>query len=246
MQMTPRDIQLYITFGFVALFWLLAYVLIVRRGLMEKTYGMPIIAMMGNWTWEWIYGLGLDSSCPPVWDACPRGWFQLADFAAAFFDLFIVYTIFKFGRAKFSNPFMRKYYYPILVFGILSAFAIQYPFVTRVGFPNEYGVALRGVINPFFIGDSGGAYSGFILAFMMGILFIQMLTERNNLEGQSFIIALAMFLGNVASFVFVLLVQTGSQLLNVLAYLTLFVNLVYVVLTYLKSQELGINPWLRW
>ena len=238
--------MLYITFGFVTFFWLLAYVLIVRRGFMEKTYAMPIVAMMGNWTWEWIYGLGLDSSCPPVWDACPKQWFQLADFAAAFFDFFIVYTIFKFGRDKVSNPFFRKYYYQVLVFGLIAAFAIQSQFVKEVGFPNAQSLSVRGEINPFFAGDSGGAYSGFILAFIMGVLFIQMLTERNSLEGQSFIIALAMMLGNVASYMFVLIVQTESQLLNVLAYLTLIVNLVYVVLTYRKSVELGINPWTRW
>jgi hypothetical protein len=244
--MRDRDIALYVTFGFVALFWLLAYVLIVRRGFMEKTYGMPIVAMMGNWTWEWIYGLGLDSSCPPVWDACPERWFQLSDFAAAFFDLFIVYTIFKFGRDKSSNAFVRKYFYPILIFGLIAAFAIQFRFITEVGFPNAQGLTFQGQINPFFAGDSGGAYSGFILAFIMGVLFIQMVTERNSLEGQSFIIALAMLLGNIASYIFVLFAQTGSQLLDVLAYLTLIVNLVYVVLTYRKSVELGINPWTRW
>ena len=244
--MGNTDIQLYITFALVALFWLLAYVLIVRRGLIEKTYGMPIVAMLGNWTWEWIYGFGLDSSCPPVWDACPKGWFQLADFAAAFFDLFIVYTIFKFGREKSTNPFFRKYYYPTLIFGLVAAFSIQYQFVTKVGFPNRDHLAFQGAINPFFVGDSGGAYSGFILAFIMGILFIEMLTERNSLEGQSFIIALSMFLGNIASYVFVLIVETGSDLLDIIAYLTLFVNLVYVVLTYRKSVELGINPWARW
>jgi len=244
--MENRDTVLYVTFGFVTIFWLLAYVLIVRRGFMEKTYAMPIVAMMGNWTWEWIYGLGFDSSCPPAWDACPERWFQFADFAAAFFDLFIVYTIFKFGRDKVSNPFFRKYYYQVLVFGLIAAFAIQYPFIKEVGFPNAQSLTVNGEINPFFIGDSGGAYSGFILAFIMGVLFIQMLTERNSLEGQSCIIASAMMLGNVASYIFVLVVQTESQLLNILAYLTLLVNLVYVVLTYRKSVELGISPWTRW
>jgi hypothetical protein len=244
--MVNRDALLFVTFGFVVLFWLLAYILIVRRGFEEKTYGMPIVAMMGNWTWEWIYGLGLDSSCPPVWDACPERWFQLGDFSAMFFDLLIVYTIFRFGRDKVSSHFFRKYYYPILVFGIIAAFVIQYAFIKEVGFPNTNSLAVRGEIDPYFTGDSGGAYSGFILAFLMGVLFIGMMAERNSLEGQSFIIALAMLLGNVASYIFMLIVQTGSQFLNILAYFTLIVNLIYVLMTYRKSVELGINPWTRW
>jgi len=241
-----KDNALFATYGVVTIFWLLAYVLIVRRGFMEKTFGMPIVAMMGNWTWEWIFGLGFDSSCPPVWNTCPRFWFHLGDFLAAFFDLFIVYTVFKFGRSKISNPFVRKYYYPILVFGIVSAFAIQYPFVTEMGLPNAHLLTVGGQTVAYLPGDKGGAYSGFILAFIMSILFIQMITERNSLEGQSFIIALSMLLGNIASLVFVLIVGTTSPLLNVVACLTLFVNLVYVILAYQKSIELQINPWTRW
>lgn len=178
--MENRDIALYVTFGFVVLFWLLAYLLIVRRGFIEKTFGMPIVAMMGNWTWEWIYGYGFNSPCPPVWDACPRPWFQLADAAAAVFDLLIVFTIFRFGRQKVFNPFFRKYYYPILLFGLAAAFAIQDSFVTEVGFPNARSLSVGGGLPLYFAGDSGGAYSGFLLAFLMGILFIEMLTERNS------------------------------------------------------------------
>jgi hypothetical protein len=115
-----------------------------------------------------------------------------------------------------------------------------------VGFPNAQSLSVGGGIPLYFAGDSGGAYSGFILAFIMGVLFIQMLTERNDLEGQSFIIALAMLLGNLASFIFVLIARTESQFMNVIASLTLFVNLVYIVMTYQKSVELRINPWRRW
>jgi hypothetical protein len=80
----------------------------------------------------------------------------------------------------------------------------------------------------------------------MGVLFIQMLTQRNSLEGQSFIIALAMTLGNVAAYIFVLAVKTQSPFLDALFYSTLIVNVVYVIMTYRKSIELHINPWTRW
>lgn len=246
--MENKDAVLYVMYGLLALFWLPAYILIARRGFIERTYGMPIVAMLGNWPWEWIYGFNLDSPCLEVWEACPsvKGWLQLANFACACLDAFIVYTIFRFGRDKMSNPFVQKYFYPILIFGLIASFAIQYTFITEVGFPNPRHLLFRGQETQFLPGDEGGTYSAFILTFVMGILFILMLTERNSLEGQSFIIALAMMLGNVAAYVFVLILRTESPFLNVLFYLTLFVNILYTVMIYRKSIELGVNPWRRW
>lgn len=55
-----------------------------------------------------------------------------------------------------------------------------------------------------------------------------------------------MLLGNLASFIFVLIAEIDSLFMDVIAILTLFLNLVYVVMTYQKSIELGINPWKRW
>lgn len=237
---------LYILYALVALFWLPAYVLIARRGFIEKTYGMPIVAMMGNWTWEWIYGLGLDGSCLAVWKACPGNLIQAANFMSAFLDIFIVYTVFKFGREKVKNPFFQKHFHTVLVLGIAAAFALQWAFVTEVGFPNQHGLPVDGAVPLYFHGDEGGTYSGFIMTFIMGVLFIQMITERNSLEGQSFIIALFMLMGNVAAYIFVLVIKTDSTLISVLFYLTLIVNLIYAVMTYRKSIELRINPWTRW
>ena len=244
--MENRDVWLYVTYGLLALTWLPAYILIARRGFLDRSYGMPIVAMLGNWPWEWIFGLDLASPCPIVWQTCPERPLQLANLACMFLDAFIVYTIFKFGRDKFSNPFIRKYYYPILIFGLAASFAIQYTFITEVGFPNIHHLMVNGQIPAFLPGDSGGSYSAYLLTFVMGILFILMLTERNSLEGQSFMIAMAMLLGNAAAFLFLAILNELTPLLNVLFVLTLFLNIVYAVMVYRKSLELGINPLRRW
>lgn len=241
-----RDLWLYVTYGFLAVFWIPAYVLIIRRGIQDHSYGMPIVAMLGNWPWEWIFGLNLASPCPLVWDTCPERPLQVANFLSMFFDAGIVYTIVRFGRGKFSNPFIKKYFYQLLVFGLISSFLIQYTFITEVGFPNIHNLTVDGQVPLFLPGDSGGSYSAYILTFVMGILFINMLTERDSLEGQSFIIAMAMLLGNIAAFVFIAILNELTPFLNVLFGLTLFVNIVYAAMVYKKSLELGINPWMRW
>ncbi len=244
--MENRDFWLYVTYGFLAIFWLPAYILIIRRGILDHSYGMPIVAMLGNWPWEWIFGLNLASPCPIVWDACPQKPLQFANFASMFLDAGIVYTVLRYGRDKFSNPFIRKYFHPIIVFGLISSFLIQYTFITEVGFPNLHKLVIDGQVPLFLPGDSGGSYSAYILTFVMGILFINMLTERNSLEGQSFIIAMAMLLGNVAAYVFIAILNEVTPFLNVLFFLTVFVNILYAVMVYRKSRELGINPYTRW
>ena len=36
-------------------FWALAYVLIIRRGFLDATYGMPLVALCANVSWEFIF-----------------------------------------------------------------------------------------------------------------------------------------------------------------------------------------------
>ena len=37
------------------IFWLIAYVLMIRKGFQDSTYGIPLLAIMLNFTWEIIY-----------------------------------------------------------------------------------------------------------------------------------------------------------------------------------------------
>ena len=46
------------------IFWSLTYILIIRRGFIEKTYGMPLIALCANISWEAIFSF-LHPHSPP-------------------------------------------------------------------------------------------------------------------------------------------------------------------------------------
>jgi hypothetical protein len=37
------------------IFWTITYLLIIRRGFLDHTYGMPLIALCANLTWEFIF-----------------------------------------------------------------------------------------------------------------------------------------------------------------------------------------------
>ena len=48
------------------IFWILAYVCIISKGFKDKTYGMPLIALCANISWEFIYSFVLPSSPPQL------------------------------------------------------------------------------------------------------------------------------------------------------------------------------------
>lgn len=220
--------------------WLPAYILIVKRGFQDKTYGMPLIALCGNITWEFFYSIGAFPACSVTWADCPI-WLMRGGNAAAFLlDLLILYTILRYGRSKFSQPLMQKYFYPVVIFGLLTAGMLI--FTTEHDFfrPNP-GVPGQG--DYMEIGLFSGVYTGFALGLEMGLLFIAMFFARKGLEGQSFYIALGMAVGNFAAYLLNVFTHTTNMTVHVLFISGAIVNWVYVILVYQRSKQMGINPW---
>lgn len=95
--------------------WTLAYLLIIRTGLRERTYGMPVVAFCCNISWEFIYGFVRPSS--GIQHVVNIVWFLL--------DCAIGYTVVRFGPEEF--PYLpRRVFYGSLI--VLLGFA--YPALT--------------------------------------------------------------------------------------------------------------------
>ena len=237
------------TFVMEAIFWLGAYVLIIRHAFRERIHAMPVVAMCGNISWEFILGLGLYPACPVYWASCPQQIMGPVTLFAALLDAFILYTILRFGREQFRRFDLVYRYFPVMVaLGVIAALGIIYFFMTELYTTNIYAAQVGGQTPAFLqAGLQGGIFTGWGLALMMGLLFIAMLTSRNDLRAQSLYIALFMMLGNLGAFLFdITAAPRMPGLVNVLVLLSLSVNALYVVLVYRKAQALGINPWRRW
>lgn len=216
--------------------WVGAYFLIVRLAFKEKTYGMPIVAMCGNIAWEFLYGMGILDPCSVTSTSCNRLLSQGTELAAFSVDCLILYTILRFGRKQFSQPYMQKYFPYIVLMGVGVAITVIYVLDSYLY------VANNGIANqPDFlkIGQFNGLFTGFGQALMMALLFPAMLASRNSLEGQSFLIALGMAIGNVCAGVGIYY-SVPSETLIVLS---IIFNFVYVALVYQKSKELGVSLW---
>ena len=83
--------------------WTLVYIVLIRRGIADKTYGMPLFALSFNLAWEFCFAfvfigngdLTLQRIVNIIWCA---------------FDVVIAYTYFRYGRKEFPKTVDVKWF----------------------------------------------------------------------------------------------------------------------------------------
>ena len=93
------------------IFWTAVYILIIRLGFRDKTYGMPIAALCANISWEFIFAFLYPH-------ASPQDYINIVWFA---FDLIIVFQALRFGRVAFEQAWL---FYPAFVLGLIVSFGV--------------------------------------------------------------------------------------------------------------------------
>ncbi len=180
--------------------WTLAYLLMIRRGFLDRTYGMPLVALCANLSWEFIFSLVYPHDLPQR--AVNVVWFS--------FDLVILLQLLLYGPREFAD-LPRRAFYAALALALATSFG-----------------AVLAVTYEF--DDFDGVYSAFGQNLMMSILFIAMLRSRGSLRGQSVGIALLKLGGTaLASFAFYFHNPdyAGSVLLTFLYVATLIFDGIY-------------------
>jgi hypothetical protein len=71
-------------------FWTLTYLLIIRRGFLDRTYGMPLVALCANISWEFIFSFLYPHG--PVQRPVNIVWFSL--------DLIILFQMLRYGPSR--------------------------------------------------------------------------------------------------------------------------------------------------
>src|SRR3712207_4362408 len=153
--------------------WTLAYLLMIRRGFLEGTYGMPLVALCANLSWEFIFSFVYPHDLPQ----------RAVNIVWLSFDLVIGLQLLMYGPREFAG-LSRRAFYAVFVLAL----------ATSLG-------AVLSVTLEF--DDFEGAYSAFGQNLMMSVLFLAMLYARKSLRGQSLSIALLKMGGTaLASFAF--------------------------------------------
>lgn len=194
--------------------WTIVYLLIIKCGFQDQTYGMPIAALGANISWEFIFSFIHPHPIPQVYINIT--WFL--------FDVIILYQVFRFGKKSIIDTYPKGYFYPAVFLAIL------------VGFGLVFAVSSE-------FDDWHGKYAAFGQNLMMSILFVIMLFRRKDLSGQSIYIALFKMVGTALPSILFFSFVPDSILMNTLYCGILFFDILYTILLYKKSIATGTNPW---
>lgn len=199
------------------IFWLFAYLLIIRRGFLDKTYGMPLVALCANISWEFIFSFILPHPTPQLYINVL--WFAL--------DTVILFQIIQFWKREFPDLSARQFF-SALLFALGSGFCLV-------------------LFSSIDLDDPIGKYAAFGQNLMMSALFIVMLYRRDNLRGQSIYIAIAKMIGTLFAVwgFYPFFPFPENLLLPFLFASTLVLDLVYTAMVYQRCRKLNITPWLK-
>jgi hypothetical protein len=190
--------------------WTLTYLLIIRQGFLDRTYGMPMAALCANLSWEFIFAFVYPHDLPQR--AVNVVWFS--------FDLVILGQVLLYRPREFGNLSRRLFY---AGFALALGTAVGAVLATTLEFD-----------------DFDGAYSAFGLNLMMSILFVTMLYSRGSLRGQSISIAALKMGGTaLASFAFYFFDSdyAGSVLLPFLYVAILVFDGIYLSATVVYARR---------
>ena len=194
------------------LFWSATYILIIRRGFKDKTFGMPMAALCANISWEAIFAFYSPHDAPQLY--VNYIWFAL--------DAVIVFQFLKYGKREFPN-IPRWQFFAIFALGI----SIAVPMILSINYQLE---------------DNVGAYAAFGQNLVMSVLFVTMLINRQGITGQSFYIALFKMIGtglsSLAFFMYRPIAQ-DSVLLQFLFVAIFIFDLIYTIGIYRKCKKIG-------
>jgi len=190
------------------LFWTLTYVLIIQRGLADRTYGMPLVALCANLSWEFIFSVVRPHD----------GAQHVVDIVWLCLDLAIGYTAIRFGPREF--PYLPRWGFYA---GLAGTLVLSY-----------LGVDL--VCRQFDAGRGG--YAAFGQNLMMSGLFLGMLAARRGLRGQSPWIAAAKLVGTGLASLSVWRSGTyaGASLMTYLYVANVVVDLAYLAAVVLVAR----------
>lgn len=157
--------------------WAAVYVFSIHRGFKDKSYGIPLVAICLNVTWE-LFFAGL-CNLTVGGDLCFTGPDLRFVQIWAIFDLIIFYQLLRFGRAQQTNPLLK---HPVGFYASIAAFLLV-GYLGQTTFITSHH-------------DTSGDEMAWISSLIMNILFILAVFEPRGTQGLSLPAAWAKLVAN--------------------------------------------------
>ena len=91
-----------ILFGIAAAYWVWVYIVVIRDIIKNKFVGIPVLAVCSNISWEFLWSFVFYTNMGALFEWGYRAWFIL--------DVFIFYSILRYGKMQFTDPALKKYF----------------------------------------------------------------------------------------------------------------------------------------
>ena len=210
----PDSMMFFLRAG-TGIFWIITYLLIIKRGFQDKTFGMPMAAICANISWEFVFSFvypheGIQLTVNIIW-------FVL--------DVIIMFQYLKYGAKQMDGVIPLGYFYGYFMLSVIVAFSL----IVTITHELE---------------DFEGKYAAFSQNLMMSILFISMLGYRCNVNGQSMYIAIFKMIGSLLPTIAFYLFYS-SPLIYLVCAITFIFDMLYAIMLYNMFRKMGLNPWTR-
>ncbi|MEM7585625.1 MAG: hypothetical protein AAF560_19710 [Acidobacteriota bacterium] len=203
-------------------FWCIAYGLMIRRGLKDRSYGMPMVALCLNVAWEIYFSLFSNA--------------QLANRIGygvyLAFDLGVLYTCLRFGPEDFTSRLTRRVFRPLTIATLIGGFFLVRQF--SISFDDAYG-----------------GISATFTTLLLSVLMVGMILRRDSVQGQSLYIGFAVLIGDICGWVMNLIAHQTVQpnisipWVHTTNVLIVAANVLYILLFLHVARRDGVDPWRR-
>ena len=198
--------------------WCATYALILRRGFLDRTCGVPLVALAAAITWELIFAVvrptpGLPPFVVPAWLVIDCG---------------ILYLHLRYGgdERRRATRAGRAILHARCAAALAGAFALEYAVILDWG-------------------DEDGVYSGFAVNVVMSLAFLAMLDRRRDVRGQSVYVGMSKLLGSAITIPHAYALHGSLWSLRAFMVVSLLGDVAYVVLLDRRCRAQGIRPWAR-
>jgi hypothetical protein len=183
--------------------WVPAYAMILWIGWKQRRLEIPVLAAVGNITWELLWGFFFGQD---------MGWgLQLVYQGAFVMDACIFYLMLRYGRDQTDNPLVRDWYL-LIVAGLVAGWTALY-----IGIQETEGLE-----NPL------GAVSAYVVTLAESAIFLWFGLSRDDAHLNSLTVAWSKFVGTGLVTIFVFL-QYDQPLIQVLSILVGILDVAYIV-----------------
>jgi hypothetical protein len=201
-----------ILFAVAAAFWIWVYIVVIIDIVKYKFIGIPALAVCANIAWEFLWSFKFYTNMGALFEWGYRCWFVL--------DVFILYSLLRYGEVQFSNTLLKKNFRLIVIFASLAWVCGIYAFTAQYN-------------------DPIGAISAYLVNTNMSAIYILLILKFPHEKSLSITTAWLKMLGTALTSVFCFWVFTHEYFMLTLASITFLLDIAYIYLvTQLKKQAI--------